>query len=733
MATDSVTATVAKTWFRQLTLGYISALGMIAVLTIVGHALVRYITNEQVGDSAVVNNSGRQRMLSQRMAKLTLLVRETSDPAERQRLLSKLSEALDLWVHVHQGLHQGDARLSLPGRNSDAVLGLFRENEPHRITLRDAVQDVLRIGARATGDSRLGAQLDDPIHRMLSHEDLFLKGMDRIVGQYATEAEARARMARTLGAIVAGCVLLVLVLSGLFIFRPLARRFGELLHANERAIAELERKSRELSEAGEELTRAHEAALGANEELAQKGALVQLLQMIAVASNEAASREDAIQIGLDQVCRYTGWPVGHAYVLAEDGSEELRTMGIWHLDHPESFRSFQQVREATRFPTGVGLPGQVLSSGKPLWIMDMTEDSDFPRAKLTVDSGVKGGFGFPIKSGVQMFGVLEFFSEEPKEPDDSLLNAMALIGTQLGRVFERQRAEYDLRRAKEAAEQKSHDLEEALGRLKAAQDQLVVQEKLASLGALTAGIAHEIKNPLNFVTNFSQLSTGLLDELREEFAQQKEQLPMPAVEAVDEILTILAQNLGKIREHGQRADSIINGMLMHSRESAGERQPTDLNALLNQYVNLAYHGLRAHDNTFNVAIDSQLDSTLGKIKVVPQDLGRVFLNVASNACYAVREKQKAKGASFEPKLTVRTRNLGSRVEVRIRDNGNGVPAAIRSKLFQPFFTTKPPGSGTGLGLSISHDIVVRGHQGTIALETEEGNFTEFIIHLPAQS
>lgn len=273
------------------------------------------------------------------------------------------------------------------------------------------------------------------------------------------------------------------------------------------------------------------------------------------------------------------------------------------------------------------------------------------------------------------------------------------------------------------------DNADAYHHLKSAQEQLVVQEKLASLGALTAGIAHEIKNPLNFVNNFADLSVELMDELREEVGKLKAGQP-PDVENIEALLDDLSGNARKINEHGKRADGIVRSMLLHSRGQAGERQPTDINAMLEEYVNLTYHGMRAQDSSFNVTIERDLASDAGTVEAIPQDLSRVFLNLLNNACYAVNDKAKKNGSGFVPTLRVSSVNLGDAVEVRIRDNGLGIPPEVREKIFNPFFTTKPTGQGTGLGLSISHDIVVQEHKGQLEVETEPGEFTEFIVRLP---
>jgi signal transduction histidine kinase len=272
-------------------------------------------------------------------------------------------------------------------------------------------------------------------------------------------------------------------------------------------------------------------------------------------------------------------------------------------------------------------------------------------------------------------------------------------------------------------------LEHTLTRLKQTQERLVVQEKLASLGALTAGVAHEIKNPLNFVNNFAALTIDLAQELEDVLGASRDVIGAEDRTELDAILADLRQNVTKIREHGQRADRIVASMLEHSRGASGEPRPTDLNALLAEYVGLAYHGTRAQDSTFNVTLETDYAPNLPALRVVAEDLGRVFLNVLQNACYAVNAKRKRLGDSYAPTIRVQTRDLGDRIEVRVRDNGSGIPPASLDKIFEPFFTTKPTGQGTGLGLSISHDIVVRQHGGEMRAESREGEYAEFVVIL----
>jgi signal transduction histidine kinase len=273
-------------------------------------------------------------------------------------------------------------------------------------------------------------------------------------------------------------------------------------------------------------------------------------------------------------------------------------------------------------------------------------------------------------------------------------------------------------------------VEERTATLKAAQTQLIQSEKMASLGQLTAGIAHEIKNPLNFVNNFSELSVELAQELLEEIDKLSGSIDPKDADYLKGLLQDIESNLRKINDHGKRADSIIRGMLLHSRGKSGEMQPTDLNALLAEYVALGYHGMRATDNTFNIKIEADYDSTLGMVSVVPQDMSRVFLNMINNACYSTAQKKKELKDSYFPILSVRTINEPDRIIIRIRDNGKGIPQAILDRIFNPFFTTKPAGSGTGLGLSISYDIIVQEHKGEIKAESVEGEFAEFTVILP---
>lgn len=279
---------------------------------------------------------------------------------------------------------------------------------------------------------------------------------------------------------------------------------------------------------------------------------------------------------------------------------------------------------------------------------------------------------------------------------------------------------------------RTEELARSLEDLRAAQDRLVQTEKLASLGQLTAGIAHEIKNPLNFVNNFASLSAELTDELNEVLAPVA--LADDVRADVDELTGLLKDNLSRIVQHGRRADSIVKNMLLHSREGGGEQRLSDINAVVEESLNLAYHGARAEQPQFDVTLERDLDPAAGSADLFPQEITRVLLNLIGNGFHAVaKRKAESEAAGYEPVLTAATRDRGDQVEIRIRDNGTGIPDEVKEKMFDPFFTTKPAGEGTGLGLSMSHDIVVKQHGGTIEVATKPGAFTEFTIRLPRKS
>ena len=278
----------------------------------------------------------------------------------------------------------------------------------------------------------------------------------------------------------------------------------------------------------------------------------------------------------------------------------------------------------------------------------------------------------------------------------------------------------------ERVNQRTAELKKTIEELETTQGQLIQSEKMASLGELTAGIAHEIQNPMNFINNFSEVSHELLDEMMEEIDKGE-------MEEAKEISNDIKQNLEKISHHGHRASSIVRGMLEHSRNSSGQKEDIDINVLADEYLRLAYHGLRAKDKSFNAKFETDFDDSIGKIEIIPQDIGRVMLNLINNAFYAVSDRnEKESDESYQPTVKVTTKKLKDQVKITVEDNGSGIPQEIKDKIFQPFFTTKPSGKGTGLGLSLTYDIITQGHGGALELDSEVGKGTVFTIFLPVK-
>jgi len=384
----------------------------------------------------------------------------------------------------------------------------------------------------------------------------------------------------------------------------------------------------------------------------------------------------------------------------------------------------------------------VIRTQENVVLNDATHEGQFTRDPYIVATQPKSILCTPLLNQGKLNGIVYLennlttgaFTPERLEVL-KILSSQAAISIENSRLYEQledynRTLEQKVEVRTQELQEKNQELGTTLQKLKATQAQIIAQEKLASLGALTAGIAHEIKNPLNFVNNFAELSIELTQELLEEIAAQKDRLDLETIQYIEDILNDLSQNAKKINEHGKRADNIVRGMLMHARGQTGLRQLTDINTLLAESVNLAYHGMRGKDSSFNITIKTDYDHNLNQLNVVPQDISRVVLNIVNNACYATHEKKKQIGEEFLPTLSVSTKDLGKQVEIRFRDNGIGIPQELLDKIFNPFFTTKPTGQGTGLGLSISHDIIIQEHQGQIKVETEAGSYTEFIITLP---
>src|SRR5438105_2610034 len=377
--------------------------------------------------------------------------------------------------------------------------------------------------------------------------------------------------------------------------------------------------------------------------------------------------------------------------------------------------------QAEAVPVSQGLCGRIISSGR----FSRSPGGDPPDDTLGIV------LALPLTTYDRVLGAVMFGAARHDGFGEDDIKIARPFAAHLALAIDRWQQTAELQRVNTNLVLEKESVERLLADLKAVQANLIQAEKMASLGQLTAGIAHEIKNPLNFVNNFAALSTELLDELKQTTGPALVALDSDGRAEAEEVIATLTGNLQKIIEHGKRADNIVKSMLEHSRGVTGERREVDLNALVDEALNLAYHGARAQDQSFNITLEREFDGELREMELAPQEMTRVFLNLFGNGFYAATKRARENGdASFRPTLTVATRDLGKAVEIRVRDNGTGIPREIRDKLFQPFFTTKPTGEGTGLGLSISYDIVTQQHGGTITIDSEPGVFTEFTIRLP---
>jgi signal transduction histidine kinase len=377
---------------------------------------------------------------------------------------------------------------------------------------------------------------------------------------------------------------------------------------------------------------------------------------------------------------------------------------------------------------GEGAVGRAGRSHEPTEIpnIDESESSIAPQVlDILIGERLRSVLAIPLIREDELLGGLVILRQQTGTFEPAVVGTLRTFAAQSALAIHNARLFEELNR-------RTAELSRSLLDLRAAQDRLVQTEKLASLGQLTAGIAHEIKNPLNFVNNFSALSAQLLDELSE--ALRDSGIDANKQSEIAELSKVLKRNLEKVVQHGKRADSIVKNMLLHSRQGSGEHRRADINTIVEESMNLAFHGARAEKQTFSIIMETSLDPDAGEVDVYPQEITRVLLNLISNGFYAAtKKKERADGLTFEPTLIASTRNLGQSVEIRIRDNGIGIDPEVREKLFTPFFTTKPAGEGTGLGLSLSHDVVVKQHAGTIEVDSEPGSFTEFRIVLPRRA
>ena len=452
------------------------------------------------------------------------------------------------------------------------------------------------------------------------------------------------------------------------------------------------------------------------DELGRSIGELRALGEVSQAVNSTLDLENVLSTIVAKAAQLSGTEAGAIYVF-DEGQREFHLRATYGMDQ-------SLIGALTRQHIGLDEPNiaMAVAQGGPIQVADLREEPSTELNEIILRAGFRARLAAPLTRGDDIVGLLVVRRRTPGAFPQNTVDliktfaAQSALAIQNARLFEN-------------VEARTRELAKSLEDLRMAQDRLVQTQKLASLGQLTAGIAHEIKNPLNFVNNFSGISVELIDELRETVTRVTVDDKTRA--DIAELADTLRDNLNKIAQHGKRADSIVKNMLLHSREGSGEHRPVNINALVEESLNLAYHGARAEKQGFTIAMERSFDPAVGELDVYPQEITRVLLNLISNGFYAAAKRQaQTSGGDYEPTLQAATRNLGDRIEISIRDNGTGIPADVKEKMFHPFFTTKPTGEGTGLGLSISHDIVVKQHAGTIEVDTQPGEFTEIRIVLP---
>jgi signal transduction histidine kinase len=451
-------------------------------------------------------------------------------------------------------------------------------------------------------------------------------------------------------------------------------------------------------------------------ELAQSVGELQALGEVSQAVNSTLDLETVLTTIVGRAVALSRTDAGAIYVF-DDERKEFRLHATYGMSE-----AMIAAISGQHIGLGRGNVGAATAQRKPVQVADIRDEPTSPVNEIILREGYRGILVIPLLRPDHIVGALVVRRKAPGEFPQSTIDLLQTFADQS--VVAIQNA-----RLYENVETRTRELAKSLEDLRTTQDRLVQTQKLASLGQLTAGIAHEIKNPLNFVNNFSGVSVELIDELRQALAGANLDSKLRA--EISEIADTLQGNLDKVVQHGKRADAIVKNMLLHSREGSGEHRPVDINALVEESLNLAYHGARAEKQGFNITMEQSLDPAAGQVDVFPQDITRVLLNLISNGFYAATKRKAQAGSDgYEPTLSASTRSLGDQVEIRIRDNGTGISLEVKEKMFNPFFTTKPAGEGTGLGLSICHDIIVKQHSGSIEVDTEPGEFTEIRVILP---
>ena len=626
---------------RQLGARYFLFLGLISFLSILSTLLVKYQGQWQ-SDARVVNMAGRQGMLSQAIAKQALLIEQAGDIGQRRRLAATLAELDSQWEHSRFALQHGDPLLGLSGTNSPEVHKMLAELEPHYRVLHGAAQS---LAAKAVAEDKR-VDVSAEVNTILAHEGAYLQDMEAVVSQYGHEARIHDDRKNRLEFGLLLAILTVLLLQGLLVLRPALNRIQQSISALEQAQHRLQRKS----------------------------TFVELLQVVAMAANEAASVEAALQFTVDRICERTGWPIGHVYFCAPKNAGRMFRSEIWHFDDASRFNVLREATAKTPLKIGDGLPGRVAESGKPAWIPDINQDAHFPGRNVAVDLGVKGAFGFPVLAQGEVAAVLEFFSTKVEQPDNELLGVMAHLGKQVGQLMERKRAEQEAERRAEELARSNAELE--------------VFAYVAS---------HDLQEPLRMVASYTQLLArrykGKLGSDADEF-------------------------IGFAVDGATRMQTLIQDLLSYSRVTSRGKalQPTETRIACDAALKNLQTAIQESSAAVNVG---PLPAALGD----EAQLTQLFQNLIGNAIKYRNHRQ--------PKIDVAARGNGDEWIFSVQDNGIGIDPQYFQRIFQMFqrLHTRKDYAGTGIGLAVCRKIVER-HGGRIWVESAPGEGSTFFFTLP---
>jgi len=607
-----------------------------------GTLLVEHQGQQSRSEARVVNIAGRQRMLSQAIAKTALLMAHTRDVTERQRQVEDLRGLETLWENSHSALQHGDPLLGVPGTNSPQVQQMYAALDPHYSAMISATRALV---TKVSGE-QAPVDVFAEVNSILAHEGPYLQDMDAIVFQYDREATSREERKNQLHFGLLLSILGVLRLHGLVVLRPALARIQQ-------GISQL---------------------MLAKQELHRKATFVELLQVVAVAANGATSVEAALQFTIDRICEHTGWPVGHVYFRTPGSSTDLTSSTLWHFDNAAQFETFRLVTDRTPLAIGAGLPGRVVESGKPAWIPDINEDTNFPRRKVALDLGVKGAFGFPVLAQGQVVAMLEFFSTNIEKPDNELLTVMSHVGAQLGQLMERKRAEQELARRAEELARSNADLE--------------VFAYVAS---------HDLQEPLRMVASYTQLLArrykGRLDSDADDF-------------------------IGFAVDGATRMQTLIQDLLCYSRVTTKGQslQLTQTKAACDTALQNLQTSIKECNAVVNVGA---MPSVLADEAQVAQ----LFQNLIGNALKYRNERK--------PEIQVTAKANGKEWVFSVQDNGIGIEPQYFDRIFQMFqrLHTRTQYTGTGIGLAICRKIAER-HGGRIWVESQPGEGSTFLFTIP---